>query len=202
MRKLPFIVAAAICVATGIATPAAAQTTAYAAGEGVAGPTEIRLSIPVTASVGGRCSFAAGRAPTGNFNQPNFDVTGLDFNVPFDLECTGPSRVAVVSANGGLKTNAAPVAGYAALAPYNVTLNLAGSNLVANATCTADTLVAGSTCSFVGPATTTQGLRLAAASINQTGTSLRITAPPYASATQLVDGTYSDTLVVTVSASP
>lgn len=202
MRKLPFIIAAAISAATCVAAPAAAQTTAYAAGDGVAGPIDIRLSIPVTASVGGRCSFAAGRAPSGDFNQPNFDVVGLDFSVPFDLECTGPSRVAVVSTNGGLKAAGTAVPGYSALAPYNVTLNLAGSSLTASETCSADTLVPGSTCAFLGPATTAQGLRLAAASLNQTGTSLRVSAAPYTAPLQLIEGTYSDTLVVTVSASP
>lgn len=202
MLKLPYIIAMGTALAAGAALPASAQTTAYAPGQGATGPTNIPLSIPVTASVGGRCGFADGLAPSGNFNQPDFDVVGLDFTVPFTLECTGPSRVAVVSTNGGLKTAATPAPGYAALAPYNVTLNLAGSNLTATATCSADTLTTGSTCGFLGPATTTRGLRLAASSLNQSGTSMRITAAPYTNPAQLVQGTYSDTLIVTISASP
>lgn len=198
MRKPSFLVAALI----GVASPGAGQTTAYAEGEGAAGPTNIFLSIPVTASVGGTCTFAAGRAPSGTFNQPNFDVTGLDFKAPFDLACSGPSRVAVVSSNGGMKTSGTNTAGYSAIAPYDVTLNLVGSNLIVGATCSAATLVAGSTCAFVGPATTTRGLRLAASSLNQTGTFLRISAAPYTGTSQLVNGTYSDTLLVTVSPSP
>ncbi len=202
MRKLPFIIAAATVLAGGLALPASAQTTAYAPGQGASGPADVRLSIPVTASVGGRCGFAAGLAPAGNFNQPDFDVVGLDFTVPFSLDCTGPSRVAVVSLNGGLKAGGTAEPGYTTLAPYNVTLNLVGSSLTANATCTADTLTTGSTCGFLGPASTSRGLRLAASSLNQSGTSMRITAAPYSNPAQLVQGTYSDTLVVTISASP
>lgn len=74
--------------------------------------------------------------------------------------------------------------------------------MTASATCAANTLTAGSTCQFLGPATTTRGLRLAASSLNQSGTSMRITAAPYNNPAQLVQGTYSDTLVVTISASP
>lgn len=111
MRKLPLMIAAATVLAGAAALPASAQTTAYAPGQGATGPTDVRLSIPVTASVGGRCGFAPGLAPAGNFNQPNFDVVGLEFNVPFSLECTGPSRVAVVSLNGGLKTTGTPEPG-------------------------------------------------------------------------------------------
>jgi hypothetical protein len=202
MRKLPLIIAAATALVGGLSLPASAQTTAYAPGQGASGPTDVRLSIPVTASVGGRCGFAAGLAPSGNFNQSDFDVVGLDFTVPFSLECTGPSRVAVVSLNGGLKTTGAPEPGYAVLAPYNVSLSLVGSSQTANATCSADTLVAGSSCAFLGPASTTRGLRLASTSLNQVGTSMRITAAPYTNPKQLVQGTYSDTLIVTISASP
>jgi hypothetical protein len=202
MRKLPVIFTTAALIAGGLCAPAAAQTTAYAAGDGGPGPNEIRLMIPVTASVGGRCGFAEGAAPSGNFNQPDFDQTGLDFQVPFSLECTGPSRVAVVSANGGLLTTGPEVPGYTTKAPYNVTLNLVGANAVANATCEVGTLVTGSSCPFLGPASTVQGLRLAATSLNQAGTFLRISAPAYSGSLQLVEGTYVDTLTITVSASP
>ena len=202
MRKLPWYVSAMVWGLGALALPAHAQTTAYAAGDGGPGPSEIRLNVPVTASVGGRCGFADGAAPSGNFNQPDFDVVGLNFEVPFELECTGPSRVAVVSANGGLLAGGTAVSGYTTLAPYAVTLNLVGASTSANASCEAGTLVAGSTCAFVGPASTSQGLRLAATSLEQSGTFLRITAPPYAGPLQLVQGSYADTLIVTVSASP
>ncbi len=187
--------------AVAIASPAAAQTTAYAVGQG--SPNQIALSIPVKASVGGRCGFKAGTAPSGTYNQPNFDVTGLNHDFVFELDCTGPSRVAVVSTNGGLKTGGTVPAGYTTLAPYTVALNLVGSSTTATANCLAATLVTGSTCSFLGPASTTVGLRLAASSLNQTGSYLRVTAPPYTAASpQLVAGSYADTLTVTISASP
>lgn len=200
MRMLPKMTAFALGVGCLQAVPAAAQTTAYAAGQG--SPNQIVLSIPVTASVGGRCTFATGSAPSGTYDQPNFDVLGLNHDFTFELECTGPSRVAVVSTNGGLKTAGSAPTGYTTLAPYDVTLNLVGSSTTANQTCQVATLVTGSTCAFLGPATTTQGLRLASNSINQNGTYLRVSAPPYAAATQLVAGNYADTLTVTVSASP
>lgn len=200
MRVLPKIVALALSVACVPVVPAMAQTTAYAVGQG--SPNQITLSIPVTASVGGRCGFAAGSAPSGTYNQPDFDVIGLNHDFSFALECTGPSRVAVVSTNGGLKTGGSAPTGYTTLAPYDVTLNLVGSSTTANQTCQVATLVTGSTCTFLGPASTTQGLRLASNSISQTGTYLRVSAPPYAAPAQLVAGNYADTLTVTVSASP
>ena len=202
MRKLRFIIAALTATLSGFAASAAAQTTAYAPGQGAVGPVDVRLSIPVTASVGGRCGFATGLEPSGNFNQPDFDVIGLDFTVPFSLECTGPSRVAVVSLNGGLKTAGTAQPGYAIIAPYDVSLGLVGAAQTANATCAAGTLVPGSTCEFLGPASTTRGLRLAASSLGQIGSALRITAAPYTNSEQLVHGTYSDTLIVTISAAP
>lgn len=200
MQVLPKIICAALALACTPAIPAFAQTTAYAVGQG--SPNQIALSIPVTASVGGRCGFAAGSAPSGTYDQPNFDVLGLNHDFIFELECTGPSRVAVVSTNGGLKTAGAVPAGYTTLAPYDVTLNLVGSSATANQTCQVATLVAGSTCTFLGPASTTQGLRLNANSIEQNGTYLRVSAPPYTGASQLVAGNYADTLTVTVSTSP
>lgn len=201
MRMLPRVFAVGSMIGCLVAAvPAAAQTTAYA--DGPNGPREIALSIPVTASVGGRCAFATGNAPSGTYNQPDFDVNGLNHDFAFQLECTGPSRVAVVSANGGLKTPGTATTGYTTLAPYAVTLNLQGSTTTANDTCQVATLVSGSTCGFVGPASTAQGLRLASNSLNLSGSYLRVTAPAYAGPAQLVAGSYSDTLTVTVSPSP
>ena len=105
MHLLPKAIFAALAMLCAPVNPVFAQTTAYAVGQG--SPNQIILSIPVTASVGGRCGFAAGSAPAGTYNQPNFDVTGLNHDFEFKLECTGPSRVAVVSANGGLLTGGA-----------------------------------------------------------------------------------------------
>lgn len=177
-----------------------AQTTAFAAGQG--SPNQIALQIQVLASVGGRCGFATTGVPTGSFDQPNFDVSGFTHDFPFQLECTGPSRVAVVSSNGGLLTGGAVPAGYAAKAPYDVALHLVGVNSSVDATCAAATLTAGGTCPFRGPATTGQGLRLAASSINQGGTFLRVSAPAYAAPDVLAAGNYADTLIVTVSVAP
>lgn len=196
--KLTLRVIAGIC-STALAVPAIAQSTAYAVGQG--SPNQLQLSIPVTASVGGRCGFKAGAEPSGSYNQPNFDVNGLSRDFPFELECTGPSRVGVVSTNGGLKTAGTVPTGYATLAPYAVQLNLVGSTATATATCPAAQLVSGQACSFLGPATTTAGLRLGVASLGQSGSFLRVSAPAYAGSSILVDGNYSDVLTVTASAS-
>lgn len=187
------------------AAPVSAQTTAYAPGDG--SPNSIALTIDVKASVGGRCGFAENAAPSGSFDQRNFDVTGFSHDFLFTLNCTGPSRVAVVSSNGGLKTGGTAQSGYAVLAPYDVSLHLVSNTaLTADATCAAATLVASTgTCSaFLGPASTTQGLRIGAPSTNQTGSYLRVAANPYNQVVgpTLVAGEYADTLTVTLSASP
>lgn len=185
------------CIAAAAAvSPAAGQTsnTAYAGGSPVV------LTIPVTASVGGRCGFATGSAPSGSYSQNDFDKSGLSHDFGFALNCTGPSRVAVVSAKGGLHNSAAAATGYANKAPYSVTLKLvANDGSQAQATCAAETLASGSTCAFGGTASTSQGLRLASASVNQPGSYLRVSAPAYSGPGTLVAGTYSDTLTVTVS---
>jgi spore coat protein U-like protein len=181
-------------------TAVKAQTTAYAAGQG--SPNQITLQVQVQASVGGRCGFAATALPSGSFDQPDFDVTGFTHDFPFALECTGPSRVAVVSSNGGLLTGGTAPAGYAVKAPYDVALHLVGEGGNADASCPVATLVADGSCSFRGPATTGQGLRLAASSIGQAGTYIRVSAPAYAATEVLAAGRYADTLIVTVSIAP
>lgn len=177
-----------------------AQTTAYADGQGA--PNQIMLQVQVQASVGGRCGFAASALPSGSFDQPDFDVTGFTHDFPFALECSGPSRVAVVSSHGGLMTAGTAPAGYATRAPYDVALHLVGETESADARCPAATLVSDGACPFRGPATTAQGLRLAAASIGRSGAFLRVSAPAYAATDTLVAGRYTDTLTITVSVAP
>ena len=196
--RLVLLALAAACAAFAAAAPASAQQTAYAGGN------PIVLSVPVTASVGGRCGFTDGAAPTGSYRQENFDRQGLSNSFAFSLNCTGASRVAVVSSNGGLVSTAAAPTGYTNRAAYDVTLNLVASDgkTTANATCAAATLTASGGCTFRGPASTAQGLRLAAASVNQAGSYLRVSAPPVTTGSQLVEGTYNDTLTITLSVAP
>lgn len=183
--------------------PVAKAQTAYSPDSGRS-PNQIVLSVPVTASVGGRCGFATGGAPNGAYNKDNFDAEGFQQDFAFVLNCTGPSRVAVVSQNGGLLTGGVVPAGYITKAPYNVTLHLVadGGGTTADATCPVSTLTASAGCSFVGPASTSQGLRLAAASNLQAGSYVRVAAPPYPGPSTLVQGSYSDRLTVTLSAAP
>lgn len=209
---------------TGLAcaAPAQAQTanTAYAVGYPAPynAPNSITLpGIPVTASVGGRCGFAAGGAPNASVNAPSFDTVGFDQNVPFVLDCTGAFRVGVVSQNGGLMTGGAVPSGYGTLAPYDVQLNLRNdtNSVTATSACQAAELLAtnnAASCSpaylsggdnFSGPASTARGLRLNGVAINAlTNQILRVKANAYTGTNILTAGTYNDTLTVTVSVAP
>jgi hypothetical protein len=183
------------------AAPAAAQLsqTVY---EG----TPLPLTIPVTASVGGRCQFAANGAPTGTFDAGFIDAAAWQHDFGFTLDCNTAARVAVVSLNGGLKAPATVnEAGYLGLAPYTVALNLDGNTVDTNAACAVETLKASAAgaCTFRGPASTTAGLRLAGPSQNQTQSYLRVSAPAYAGPGTLVaSNAYADTLTITVAAAP
>jgi hypothetical protein len=165
----------------------------------------IPLSVPVIATVGGRCEFATGAAPTGVYNAGQIDVVSWTNDFAFTISCNTASRVAVISANGGLKTAAAATdPGYVGLAPYDVTLNLDGNTTASAATCPVQDLAAGAPtpCSFVGPATSTQGLRLIGPSVNQTESYLRVSAGAYAGPGTLIAGSYTDTLIVSIAAAP
>ena len=197
--------AALMLAGLGVAAPAAAQTvvTAYY-NPGIpgyippAGPTAV-LSVPVRASVGGTCGFATGGAPNGSFT--NLAVEGgWTAQVPFTAECTAPWRIAVSSANGALKNAASASTGYANKAPYDVALNVASDGGTVTGTCPVaqlDQALGSSGCSFKGTATTTNGLQIQR-SFGLAGSYIRMTAPAYTGPI-LVNGTYSDTLIVTVS---
>jgi len=204
------VAAIAAAVLALAAVPASAQSisqTVYAVGDGT--PNQIELpKIFVTASIGGVCGF--GSAPSGSYDAQTIDTTAWTNDFLFKLNCTVPSRVAVVSTNGGLRTPAAPgAAGYTNLAPYLVTLFLKGTATTATASCEAGTLAAaaGAPCTFRGPSAAGQGLRLNDTSINLDGSYLRVSADAYnnlpaSNSAALINGAYSDTLTITVSASP
>lgn len=199
MTAIRFLVVVLTALAGLAAMPAYAQATAYAAGQGALN--RIELGIDVRASVRDRCGFADSGAPSGSLDQPNFDQTGLNKQFSIRLNCTGASRVAVTSRNGGLAT-ATAVTDYASKAAYNIELRLAGDNgTTSAATCSSTSLQAG-TCAFAGTASGSVGMRLSAASTKDNGSFLRITAPPYAGAQPLLAGDYSDTLTITVSIAP
>lgn len=188
------ILLAALCLLGG-ASSAAGQTTAYAPGDG--SPNSVQLTIPVTASVQATCGFAT--APSGSKDFPNFDETGFQWDFPFTIDCSTASRVAVVSANGALLTSGSAPAGYTTSAPYSVTLNVVQNSGAASGTCAVANLTTGGSCTFVGPASPTQGLSVTV-SQNQPGSYLRVSAPAYTGANVLVASTgYTDTLTVTLS---
>jgi hypothetical protein len=184
------------------AAPAYAQVTAIAGGA----PDHITLSVPVTASIGGACGFKTGAAPSGSRDVGELNGSFSE-DFPFTLECTGPLRMAVVSANGGLLASTGTLpGGYTNTAPYAVSLHIEGQGgAITNGSCDAATLtaLASSACSFRGPASTSQGLRLGVASYQIPGSYLRVSSPGYSSPSILVaSNTYTDTLTVTLSASP
>lgn len=93
-RSLAALTGTALCLASA---GVAAQVTAVVGGN----PSNIMLSIPVTASIAPRCSFASGAAPGGSY--ANADIrSGFSHSFTFALQCNSASRVAVQSANGGL----------------------------------------------------------------------------------------------------
>lgn len=202
MRKRLAIGLGTMLMLNAIADSVSAQST-------VPGPTVYvggsrTLPIPVTASVGGRCGFADGAAPFGSHDAGAIDRQMWAHQFPFTLNCNGASRVAVTSANGGLRTTALPSeAGYLGLAPYSVTLNLVGAGGTnVSAQCAVASLAAGAAnpCAFLGLATQDVGLRMPSPSQNLAGSYLQVDAPAYAGPGVLVQGAYADTLTVTVSA--
>jgi hypothetical protein len=183
-----------------LALPAAAQTTAYAAGQGAMN--RIEVGIDVRASVSPRCGFASAGVPSGTINQSEFDRTGLNREFAIKLDCNTPSRIAVTSANGGL-AHAETVTGFASRAPYSVELKMVADNgTTAAAACAADALKSGGTCAFAGTADATRGLLLSGPSMGANGSYLKVTAPAYTGTQPLLAGTYSDTLVIAVSIAP
>src|SRR4051812_20245858 len=93
-----------------LAGQAFAQTAVYQ------GATDhITLQIPVHATVGVSCAFTA-TVPSASYTQAsalqsgslaNLDA-GFSQDTAFGLNCSGPSRVSVVSQNGGLLTAGTP----------------------------------------------------------------------------------------------
>jgi hypothetical protein len=185
-----------------IIQPAHAQVTAYAAGQGAVNSVEV--GVEVRASVRSRCGFANGGAPVGGIDRADFDQTGFSKDFAIQLNCSGASRIAVSSANGGMTMQAgAATAGYETRAPYQVAMRVVADNgTSASASCDAAALAAGGTCSFAGTASGATGLRLVGASTKANGSYLRVSAPAYAGNAQLMAGRYSDTLTITVGIAP
>lgn len=200
VTMLKALLVALVALLGAAAVPAHAQATAYAAGQGALN--RIEVGIDVRASVRDRCGFASGGAPTGSTDQAEFDRLGIRKDFAIQLNCTGASRIAVSSVNGGLAAGET-AAGYATTAPYSVELKMIADNgSAATATCDAAKLKAASECLFAGSAGTTKGLLLNAASTKANGSYLRVSAPPYTGSAPLQAGSYSDTLVITVSIAP
>lgn len=198
---------AAVALAlSAFAAPASAATTtgvmfAYYPDQAPAGSSpQAVMTVDVTASVGGTCGFATNGAPNGTFTALPVEA-GWTAQVPFVAECTAPWRIAVSSANGGLKNATTVPTGYTNKAPYDVSLNVASDSGTVTGTCPVAEIdqAAGSTpCSFEGTASTTNGLYVPR-SFGLAGSYIRMVAPVYAGPEILVNGTYNDTLIVTVS---
>lgn len=164
-------------------------------------PDRIDLTIPVIATIGGRCGFADNYAPQGALDAGLIDTADWSGEFDFMLECTGPSRIAVVSSNGGLKTDTPAAPGYLNLAPYNVGVHVARIGGAASGSCQSSSLATDATdvCALRGPASTDDGLIVASPSYRLSGSYLTIGAPKYLGPGVLMAGTYRDTLTVTIS---
>jgi hypothetical protein len=201
--------AAALLAIAGFAAPASADTapiTAYyrdpaLVGYVYPGPDHATIAIDVKASVGGTCGFATNGAPNGVVNAGAIDTTGWSAQVPFVAECTAPWRIAVSSQNGSLKNVASVPVGYANAAPYDVALNVSSDSGTVTGTCPVaqiDQALGSSPCAFKGTASTTNGL-LVPRSFGLAGSYIQMSAPAYPGPSILINGSYNDTLIVTVS---
>jgi hypothetical protein len=201
-RSIKALLAGAIasCLAT-VAVPAQAQSVPGTAYFGYS-PNNITLSVPVRATIGSQCGFATGAVPTTSLNVGQIDTTGWTRDVAFTLECTGPSRIAILSSNGGLKTTGTVTdPGYLGLAPYNVAVNVVRTGGTTTGNCAAADLLssAATACALRGTASTTVGLHVTSPSFGLAGSYVRVSAPAYPGPGVLVAGTYNDTLTVTIS---
>ena len=179
---------------------AGAQTTGQAVYAG--SPNEVTLSVNVRASVSASCSFIVGAMPKGSYSLGDLK-SSYSLDIPFNLTCNSPSRVGIVSDNGGMLAASVPkdLPGYSNHAPYLVMLRLAGdAGSSAQATCESPTLTAGASgCVFRGPATSTAGLRLPGPSQGRPGSFIRISSPSEPREDILVASDYADRLTVTIS---
>lgn len=171
------------------------------------GPAEAKIYVNVTASVGGSCGFVPGSEPNATFNVGAIDTTAWTRDVPFTVNCTAPWRIAVSSLNGALKTAGTAPTGYQVKAPYTVALTLPWNNGSTSGTLTPscpvaqlDQALGTSPCALKGTASTTVGQQVPR-SVGLAGSKVTVSAPAYPGPDILVAGTYSDTLIVTVSPS-
>lgn len=192
ISAIAIAVLATACAASGTASAAA---TAYADGGG-----NVAFNIPVYASISGSCGFGTGLAPSGSYALGEISG-GFTQRVSFAVTCSGPTRIAVVSTNAGLRTAASAPTGYTNQMDYTVALALAGDTSTAAASCAASTLGSSGSCSFRGPSSGSRGLQLNDTAHDETS-SLTVSAPAWSGANALVASTaYADTLTVTISPS-
>ena len=143
--------------------------------------------------------------PTLNVTKSNIDTVAWTEQVALTPQCTAPWNIAVASQKGALVSSAAIAPGYANRAPYTVALSIpydtGSSNGTVADSCQVKDLNPSTTtaaCSFDGTASTSNGLTVPR-SYNLSGAYLQVSAPAYAGPGVLVQGTYTDTLTVTVS---
>jgi hypothetical protein len=205
-----FGIVAAVMFAV-IAAPCLGQTAAVDPNTGAVEPGYVGfigpLTIPVTATISPNCSFDPSNPPSGTIHAGDLTLA-FDQQIDFGLQCNTPLNIGIVSTNGGLQAPATAVTGYTALRDYNVELHIVGSTATADADCLASALTTSGSCTFRGPATTTQssgGLYLDGTAVNGTsyvsGSFVRVHSTAYAGTPILLASTgYVDTLTVTLSA--
>lgn len=207
---------AVIVAMTAAATPAWGQCVGSCTTSTIYEGSSGTIQLKVSASVGGRCGFAT--APSATLQFANFDQISGTQSASFELDCTGPSRVAVTSQHGGLRNGTATLpSGYSNQASYLVNLRLyptTGSPVTLSTACPSEVLrvtsPASGTAACVGIRGTatfngTEGLRLGSASTGKTSfIDVKVgpeTIAPSGNGPAMINGSYSDTLTVTVAAS-
>ncbi len=200
-----------VCAGLGLsivaAVPASALVTAYAADQtgNPSGPSNIVLSVPVTAQVGAACATTA--LPTTTVNLGALDQALPDTQVSLSIQCSGPFRMGLVSTNGGLKSAATAPTGFANLRDYSVALHIKDNASVdhPSSTCVASLLTptaSASTCTtnLRGPATSTGPNFLVSTASTGQASYLLISNAPLGSGVLVGASDYSDTLTITLTA--
>ena len=157
----------------------------------LAGSAYAQTSVTVTlrGEVEKECSIT-GLATSVSFG--DLSLTGNQ-TLNFTMSCNAPYTYTLASTYGGLRHSSGPTApsGFTALAPYTVRIIIPRETTSIDNTCASSTIISGSqTCSF-----TTSGTEI---SINAAA-QLRLN---WTGLTNLRGGSYSDTLTLTVQATP
>lgn len=193
--------ALSLVVSVGALIPMASQAANVGDGVTAIAPDSAVLNIPVTASVGTTCGTTVLPNPT--ITYPDLTAALSSNQITLPIKCSAAFRIGVVSSNGGMKSASPVVTGYSNLRNYNVSLNIVddASAVHAAGPCLASTMKTGGSCSSMLGPSDTSGLSVGAAS-NGAGSYLQVSDAPVGSNILVTASDYTDTLTITLSATP